>query len=234
MSKKKRYEIRNWNAYNRALIDRGSLTLLIDEEAAHKQRCNREKNGRRGRDPTYGDRAHPVRADLEGPLPLALASHAGTGRFAHGVDGTGSADADGAYDTRRTYRALSEHGARVCIPPRENITFFNGFGQRSPQNGTNLFSRHRFRKWRVLASVEIIEIAAMRCETLQHPYVPRQSDRVHCCWFFSVHLVTLGRFAVGVCVGFKEHFDHTEIKLRGCDDQWITRIWTGAGSEWCK
>jgi predicted secreted protein len=29
------------------------------------------------------------------------------------------ADADGAYDTRRTYRALCERGARVCIPPRE-------------------------------------------------------------------------------------------------------------------
>jgi hypothetical protein len=30
------------------------------------------------------------------------------------------ADADGAYATRRTYRALRERGARVCLPPREN------------------------------------------------------------------------------------------------------------------
>lgn len=29
------------------------------------------------------------------------------------------ADADGAYETRRTYQAVSERGARVCIPPRE-------------------------------------------------------------------------------------------------------------------
>jgi len=30
------------------------------------------------------------------------------------------ADADGAYDTRETYRALSERGAHAYIPPREN------------------------------------------------------------------------------------------------------------------
>jgi len=55
MSKKHRYKIRNWNAYNRALINRGSLTLWIDEEAAPTQWCNHEKNGRRGRDLTYSD-----------------------------------------------------------------------------------------------------------------------------------------------------------------------------------
>jgi hypothetical protein len=55
MSKKHRYKIRNWNAYNRALINRGSLTLWIDEEAAHTQWGNHEKNGRRGRDLTYSD-----------------------------------------------------------------------------------------------------------------------------------------------------------------------------------
>lgn len=223
MSKKKRYEIRNWNAYNRALINRGSLTLWIDEEAAQTQWCNREKNGRRGRDPTYSDRAIqcvltlkvlyrlPLRAtqglvasllelmglDLPTPsytqicrrqatltveIPRRKAERArhividSTGLKVHGegewkvrqhgiskrrtwrklhltVDadtqeivasvltendvGDGEvvdemlgqleadepiaqADADGAYDTRRTYRALSERGARVCIPPREN------------------------------------------------------------------------------------------------------------------
>ena len=57
MSKKHRYKIRNWNAYNRALINRGSLTLWIDEEAAHTQWCNTEKNGRRGRDLTSSDGA---------------------------------------------------------------------------------------------------------------------------------------------------------------------------------
>jgi hypothetical protein len=222
MSKKHRYKIRNWNAYNRALINRGSLTLWIDEEAAHTQWCNHEKNGRRGRDLTYSDWAIqcvltlkvlyrlPLRATqglvasllelmgLDLPTPsytqicrrqatltvavprrkAARARHividatglkvSGEGEWKvrqHGVskrrtwrtlhltvdaatqeivasvlpeNAVGEcevgdemlgqleadapieqADADGAYDTRRTYRAVSERGARVCLPPRE-------------------------------------------------------------------------------------------------------------------
>jgi hypothetical protein len=223
MSKKHRYKIRNWNAYNRALINRGSLTLWIDEEAAHTQWCNHEKNGRRGRDLTSSDWAIqwvltlkvlyrlPLRAtqglvasllelmglDLPTPsytqicrrqatltvaVPRRKAARArhividapglkvyGEGEWKvrqHGVskrrtsrklrltvdaatqeivasvltendvgdcevveemlgqleadEPIEQADADGAYDTRRTYRAVSERGARVCIPPREN------------------------------------------------------------------------------------------------------------------
>jgi hypothetical protein len=51
---------------NRALINRGSLTLWIDEEAAHTQWCNHEKNGRRGRDLTYSDWA------IQGVLTLKV------------------------------------------------------------------------------------------------------------------------------------------------------------------
>jgi hypothetical protein len=223
MSKKHRYKIRNWNAYNRALINRGSLTLWIDEEAAHTQWCNNEKNGRRGRDLIYSDWAIqcvltlkvlyrlPLRATqglvasllelmgLELPTPsytqicrrqatLTVAVPRRKAERARHIviDSTGlkvygegewkvrqqgvskrrtwrklhlmvdaatqeiaacmltendvgdcegveemlgqleadepieQADADGAYDTRQTYRALSERGARVCIPPREN------------------------------------------------------------------------------------------------------------------
>ncbi|MGE0823434.1 MAG: hypothetical protein AB7G75_27245 [Candidatus Binatia bacterium] len=33
MKKKTQYQVRNWAAYKRALVDRGSPTLWIDEEA---------------------------------------------------------------------------------------------------------------------------------------------------------------------------------------------------------
>lgn len=223
MSKKKRYQIRNWNSYNRALINRGSLTLWIDEEAASTQWCNQEKNGRRGRDRTCSDRAIqciltlkvlcqlPLRAtqglvaslltltglDLPTPsytricrrqakLTVEIARHQAAQARHIVIDATGlkvygegewkvrqhglskrrtrrklhltidadtqeilacvltendvgdcevieemlgqleaqepieQADADGAYDTRGTCRALSKRGARVCLPPREN------------------------------------------------------------------------------------------------------------------
>jgi len=49
---KRRYRIRNWGAYNRALIERGSLTVWLDEEALTPWYAQR-KTGRRGASPTY-------------------------------------------------------------------------------------------------------------------------------------------------------------------------------------
>lgn len=51
---KDRYHVRNWKAYNRALVQRGSLTIWLDDAvlAAWK---NQQKNGKRGRDQTYSD-----------------------------------------------------------------------------------------------------------------------------------------------------------------------------------
>lgn len=53
---KDRYRIRNWKDYNRALVQRGSLTLWLDDAvlAAWK---NQEKNSKPGRDETYSDTA---------------------------------------------------------------------------------------------------------------------------------------------------------------------------------
>lgn len=54
MSKKATYRIRNWRAYNDALVKRGSLTFWFDEQAI-AQWYNHEKTGRRGRQRTYSD-----------------------------------------------------------------------------------------------------------------------------------------------------------------------------------
>ncbi|MBL6983368.1 MAG: transposase, partial [Anaerolineales bacterium] len=50
------YRVRNWKAYNKALIQRGSLTLWISEDVLSSW-VNTEKTGHRGRSNTYADTA---------------------------------------------------------------------------------------------------------------------------------------------------------------------------------
>jgi hypothetical protein len=51
----KKYRIRNWSEYNRALINRGSLTIWF-EDAAPKWR-EKKRSGKKGRPRTYSDEA---------------------------------------------------------------------------------------------------------------------------------------------------------------------------------
>ncbi|MBR9856650.1 MAG: IS5 family transposase [Gammaproteobacteria bacterium] len=53
---KARHNISNWRQYNRALINRGSLTLWVDEQAIEQWHCH-QHHGRRGRGFQYSDSA---------------------------------------------------------------------------------------------------------------------------------------------------------------------------------
>ena len=53
---KARHNMSNWRQYNRALINRGSLTFWIDEQAIEQWYCN-QHHGRRGRGFQYSDSA---------------------------------------------------------------------------------------------------------------------------------------------------------------------------------
>lgn len=53
---KRRYRITNWAEYNRSLVERGSLTIWINEDSANKWMASREK-GKNGRPKTYSDDA---------------------------------------------------------------------------------------------------------------------------------------------------------------------------------
>ena len=53
---KRRYRIRNWRDYNKALVGRGSLTLWVDSRALNTWR-NTSRLARRGRQRLYGDAA---------------------------------------------------------------------------------------------------------------------------------------------------------------------------------
>lgn len=52
--KKQQYRIRNWSEYNKALCNRGSLTLWFDEEAIQSW-LNHSRSGHRGKPRTYSD-----------------------------------------------------------------------------------------------------------------------------------------------------------------------------------
>lgn len=71
MSLKPTHKVKNWKQYNRALIDRGNLTLWISEEVLSSWHAT-EKNGRRGRDFTYSDLAIKCALTLRGLFRLPL------------------------------------------------------------------------------------------------------------------------------------------------------------------
>jgi hypothetical protein len=68
---KQRYRIRNWSAYNRALVERGSLTLWLDQ-AAIASWTNALPNGLPGRDQTYSDTAILTMLTLKAVFHLPL------------------------------------------------------------------------------------------------------------------------------------------------------------------
>ncbi len=69
-SAKPRYRIRNWNEYDTALKQRGSLTVWISDEALTHW-TSPEQTGRRGASPTYTDLAIETMATLQALYGLA-------------------------------------------------------------------------------------------------------------------------------------------------------------------
>ena len=55
MAKQRTYRIRNWNQYNRSLINRGSITIWFSDDA--KEKWLASKTGRKGRPEIYSDDA---------------------------------------------------------------------------------------------------------------------------------------------------------------------------------
>lgn len=50
-----KYHIRNWSEYNRALVNRGGLTIWLSKESLEK--WNAEPTSQRGRPKIYSDEA---------------------------------------------------------------------------------------------------------------------------------------------------------------------------------
>ena len=69
--KKTQYRVRNWSAYNKALVNRGSLTLWLSEDVIEAW-LNTEKTGRRGQSNTYADIAVECMFLIRNVFSLAL------------------------------------------------------------------------------------------------------------------------------------------------------------------
>ena len=69
--KKRQYRISNWREYNAALVQRGSLTLWVDEAALAGWR-NQQRSGQPGKPRTYSDLAVTCMATLQMVYHLPL------------------------------------------------------------------------------------------------------------------------------------------------------------------
>jgi hypothetical protein len=70
-NQKTEYRLRNWNQYNRSLVQRGSLTLWM-EEGIQETWLVKDKSGKKGASPTYTDLAITVCRSLGIVLRLPL------------------------------------------------------------------------------------------------------------------------------------------------------------------
>lgn len=68
---KSKHKITNWSQYNKALVNRGSLTFWIDEQAIKSWRCIGH-HGRRGRGYIYSDVAIETALVVKGVFNLSL------------------------------------------------------------------------------------------------------------------------------------------------------------------
>jgi len=71
MSKKQNYRVRNWRDYNKALLNRGSLTVWFDEKSI-KEWHSPEETGKRGRPKKYTDVAILCSLTLKSVFQLPL------------------------------------------------------------------------------------------------------------------------------------------------------------------
>ena len=71
-----RYKVQNWSEYNKSLINRGSLTLWISEDAMKKWQATREKHTM-GPPRLYSDDAISLPYDGKNGLSPALSSACG-------------------------------------------------------------------------------------------------------------------------------------------------------------
>ncbi len=68
---KAKHKISNWQQYNQALVNRGSLTVWMDDEAIHQWYCQ-SHHGRRGRGFQFSDNAIATALMLKNVFKLPL------------------------------------------------------------------------------------------------------------------------------------------------------------------
>jgi IS5 family transposase len=111
MAQKKKYRIRNWPEYNKALVNRGSLTIWFDENSIAEWH-NTQATGQRGRQPDYSDTAISCALTLRNLFRLPLRATEGLISSLIGLLQLSITAPD--------YTTLSRRQGSVSIPPYQN------------------------------------------------------------------------------------------------------------------
>ena len=121
MSKHKhRYRIRNWRAYNAALVERGSLTVWFDE--AHRARWyETERSGKRGAPRRYSDLAVQCGLVIREVFHLPLRATEGFMRSVIDLLGVALTIPDHSTFSRRAAALTVQIGRRVSQSPRHVV-----------------------------------------------------------------------------------------------------------------
>ena len=118
MAFKQRYRIQNWPAYNKALINRGSLTVWFDDESIAKWH-NSKLSGKRGRSQDYSDTAIICALTLRNLFRLTLRSTQGLVNSLIKLLHLQVISPD--------YSTLSRRQASLTLPTYKNKTAQSGF-----------------------------------------------------------------------------------------------------------
>jgi hypothetical protein len=111
-----RYQVRNWKEYDKALQQRGEITLWVDEASLAAWK-NQEKTGRRGASRTYSDTAILVLASLRQLFHLPGRACEGFLRSIFTLMGVDLPVPDHSTLSRRLRHLEVELGARVTGEP---------------------------------------------------------------------------------------------------------------------
>jgi len=127
---KTKYRVSNWAEYDRALVQRGDITLWISPDAADSWTPG--PSGKRGGQRKFSDQAIETALVLRLVFNLPLRQAEGFLRSVQSpmaldlidqVEGDiASLTADAAYDTLAIYDASAARGVEVVVPPSKSPT----------------------------------------------------------------------------------------------------------------
>jgi len=124
MSTQGKYRIRNWKEYNKSLIQRGSITVWLSEDAVEKWFAHRAE-GKKGHPCVYSDDA--ILTSTIYPEFIKKAPKTMKRTYA-----------DGAYDTSGCYKANAEHGSIPIICPQRKAVLRREEGPHMDMRNTAL------------------------------------------------------------------------------------------------
>ena len=183
--RKRQYRIRNWSEYNAALVQRGSLTVWLDEEAAGGW-YNHQKSGRRGASCTYTDSALVCALTLQVVYHLPLRATQGLLLSLFGLLGLALPVPD--------YSTLSRRRKRLPVPQSQtqsggqdlhlvvDSTGFKVYGEGEWKVRQHGWSKHR--TWRKLhlgidqASGQVLAAVVTTPYTSDKAMLPALLDQV--------------------------------------------------------